>query len=296
MVGEVRDPVTAETAVRAANSGHLVLATLHAPVAAGASSRACSAWGSTRTSWPMPLLGVCSAAGADPVPRVQDLRSRRHAATFDEVRPWMEAGQARTRSCARPSTQTSAPTGAPGRGPPTSSRRVVPRRKGSQPRSPRRSPSSTPSASSCCAGWLPARSSEVPRLPPLRRCHVRWPNLHRRRHGQKRCSSSSARWSTSHGRRRSGATSAMGLIRDPRLLGATARWLALALTLAGDSDRAVEVIESAVGVIEPDDHDWHSCSRPSCSPAGRGQRRAAGAGGDAIGALRRPARRQASAW
>ncbi len=36
MVGEVRDAVTAETAVRAANSGHLVLATLHAPVAAGA--------------------------------------------------------------------------------------------------------------------------------------------------------------------------------------------------------------------------------------------------------------------
>lgn len=36
MIGEIRDPVTAETAVRAANSGHLVLATLHAPVAAGA--------------------------------------------------------------------------------------------------------------------------------------------------------------------------------------------------------------------------------------------------------------------
>ena len=36
MVGEIRDPVTAETAVRAANSGHLVLATLHAPIAAGA--------------------------------------------------------------------------------------------------------------------------------------------------------------------------------------------------------------------------------------------------------------------
>ena len=36
MVGEVRDPTTAETAVRAANSGHLVFATLHAPVAAGA--------------------------------------------------------------------------------------------------------------------------------------------------------------------------------------------------------------------------------------------------------------------
>ncbi len=36
MVGEIRDPVTAETAVRAASSGHLVLATLHAPIAAGA--------------------------------------------------------------------------------------------------------------------------------------------------------------------------------------------------------------------------------------------------------------------
>jgi type II secretory ATPase GspE/PulE/Tfp pilus assembly ATPase PilB-like protein len=36
MIGEIRDPVTAETAVRAANSGHLVLATLHAPIAAGA--------------------------------------------------------------------------------------------------------------------------------------------------------------------------------------------------------------------------------------------------------------------
>ncbi len=36
MVGEIRDEETATTAVRAANSGHLVLATLHAPVAANA--------------------------------------------------------------------------------------------------------------------------------------------------------------------------------------------------------------------------------------------------------------------
>jgi type II secretory ATPase GspE/PulE/Tfp pilus assembly ATPase PilB-like protein len=36
MIGEVRDEETAATAVRAANSGHLVLATLHAPVAAAA--------------------------------------------------------------------------------------------------------------------------------------------------------------------------------------------------------------------------------------------------------------------
>ncbi len=36
MIGEIRDEDTAATAVRAANSGHLVLATLHAPIAAGA--------------------------------------------------------------------------------------------------------------------------------------------------------------------------------------------------------------------------------------------------------------------
>jgi type II secretory ATPase GspE/PulE/Tfp pilus assembly ATPase PilB-like protein len=36
MIGEIRDPQTAEIAVRGANSGHLVLATMHAPVAVGA--------------------------------------------------------------------------------------------------------------------------------------------------------------------------------------------------------------------------------------------------------------------
>jgi type II secretory ATPase GspE/PulE/Tfp pilus assembly ATPase PilB-like protein len=36
MVGEIRDALTAQTAVRAANSGHLVFATLHAPIAAAA--------------------------------------------------------------------------------------------------------------------------------------------------------------------------------------------------------------------------------------------------------------------
>jgi type II secretory ATPase GspE/PulE/Tfp pilus assembly ATPase PilB-like protein len=36
MIGEIRDPETAMTAVRAAASGHLVLTTLHAPVAAAA--------------------------------------------------------------------------------------------------------------------------------------------------------------------------------------------------------------------------------------------------------------------
>jgi type II secretory ATPase GspE/PulE/Tfp pilus assembly ATPase PilB-like protein len=36
MIGEIRDSVTAQTAIRAANSGQLVFSTLHAPIAAGA--------------------------------------------------------------------------------------------------------------------------------------------------------------------------------------------------------------------------------------------------------------------
>ncbi len=36
MIGEIRDPITAQTAIRAANSGHLVFATLHAPVSTNA--------------------------------------------------------------------------------------------------------------------------------------------------------------------------------------------------------------------------------------------------------------------
>lgn len=36
LIGEVRDKVTAQTAIRAANSGHLVLASMHAPTTTGA--------------------------------------------------------------------------------------------------------------------------------------------------------------------------------------------------------------------------------------------------------------------
>jgi DNA-binding CsgD family transcriptional regulator len=44
-------------------------------------------------------------------------------------------------------------------------------------------------------------------------------------------------------------------IREPRLLATSVRWLALALTMAGDSDRAVEAIEPAIGVVEPHDRE-----------------------------------------
>jgi type II secretory ATPase GspE/PulE/Tfp pilus assembly ATPase PilB-like protein len=57
LLGEVRDAVTAETAVHAANSGHLVLATLYAPVAAGA-VQSMRAWGVNAHFLGHTLLGV----------------------------------------------------------------------------------------------------------------------------------------------------------------------------------------------------------------------------------------------
>ena len=94
MIGEVRDVATAETAVRAANSGQLVFASLHAAVAAtGVQS--------------MLSLGVkpyflCTSLLAVLGQRLMrtlrmdtrvpiDLSSAPH--TFDEVRDWLEYGQ-----------------------------------------------------------------------------------------------------------------------------------------------------------------------------------------------------------
>ena len=94
MIGEIRDPITAETAVRAANSGHLVLATLHAPIAAGAiqsmfslgvhphflasSLRGVVAQRLLRTLCPHCKVGF-------------DLSMAPH--TFEEVQRWLEPGE-----------------------------------------------------------------------------------------------------------------------------------------------------------------------------------------------------------
>lgn len=59
MIGEIRDPKTAKIAVRAANSGHLVLATLHAPVAAAAAYNLIS-YGVNPHFLASSLLGVIS--------------------------------------------------------------------------------------------------------------------------------------------------------------------------------------------------------------------------------------------
>jgi type II secretory ATPase GspE/PulE/Tfp pilus assembly ATPase PilB-like protein len=90
MIGEIRDPETARTAVHAANSGILVLATLHAPSASHAvqsmralgvhnhflanSLRGVVAQRLVRTFCPKCRVGI-------------DLADAPH--TFDEVRPWL---------------------------------------------------------------------------------------------------------------------------------------------------------------------------------------------------------------
>jgi type II secretory ATPase GspE/PulE/Tfp pilus assembly ATPase PilB-like protein len=94
LVGEIRDPVTAETAVRAANSGHLVLASLHAPSAAGAVQSLLSL-----DVHPHFLSNSLHGVIAQRLVRTLcpkckvpfDLGETLH--TFDEVRTWLEPGQ-----------------------------------------------------------------------------------------------------------------------------------------------------------------------------------------------------------
>jgi type II secretory ATPase GspE/PulE/Tfp pilus assembly ATPase PilB-like protein len=94
MVGEVRDPVTAETAVRAANSGHLVLATLHAPQAAGA-VQAMINLGVHPHLLSSSLRGVIAQRLVRMLcPNCKipfELTDAPH--TFEEVRRWLEPGQ-----------------------------------------------------------------------------------------------------------------------------------------------------------------------------------------------------------
>jgi len=94
MVGEIRDPETAETAVRAANSGHLVLATLHAPVAAAA-IQSMLGLGVHPHFLSSCLLGVIAQRLLRTLcPQCKsafDMSAAPH--TFDEVRQWLEPGQ-----------------------------------------------------------------------------------------------------------------------------------------------------------------------------------------------------------
>ncbi len=94
MVGEIRDPVTADTAVLAANSGHMVFATLHAAVAAGAIA-SLLALGVNPHFLASCLLGSMSQRLVrrlcDACKMAYDLSGSPQ--TFDDVRRWLEPGQ-----------------------------------------------------------------------------------------------------------------------------------------------------------------------------------------------------------
>lgn len=94
LIGEIRDPVTAQTAVRAANSGHLVCATLHAPRAVGAIQSminlgvnphflAAGLLGAIAQRLVRTLCPACKVAVEIPD----------GALAFDEVRPWLSEGE-----------------------------------------------------------------------------------------------------------------------------------------------------------------------------------------------------------
>jgi type II secretory ATPase GspE/PulE/Tfp pilus assembly ATPase PilB-like protein len=91
MIGEIRDAVTAATAVHAANSGHLVLATLHAPTAARAVQSLLS------LGIPPHFLASClQGVVAQRLLRTLCPECKKPydfsyaASTFDEVRKWLE--------------------------------------------------------------------------------------------------------------------------------------------------------------------------------------------------------------
>jgi type II secretory ATPase GspE/PulE/Tfp pilus assembly ATPase PilB-like protein len=94
MIGEIRDAETAETAVHAANSGHLVLATLHAPIAAGA-IQSMLRLGVHPHFLSSSLLGVMAQRLIRTLcPKCKMSYDHSFAPhTFEEVQQWLEPGQ-----------------------------------------------------------------------------------------------------------------------------------------------------------------------------------------------------------
>lgn len=97
MIGEIRDEETARTAVRAANSGHLVLTTLHSPLAANA-VQSMLAYGVEPYFLSSSLIGIV----AQRLIRELSPDTRRpfdvsqSPATFDEVRSFLAEGEGET--------------------------------------------------------------------------------------------------------------------------------------------------------------------------------------------------------
>lgn len=94
MIGEIRDEETAKTAVRAANSGHLVLSTLHSPLAAGA-VQSMLAFGVNPYFLANSLLGIVAQRLIRELnPETRKMFDISHAPdTFQEVSGYLEMGQ-----------------------------------------------------------------------------------------------------------------------------------------------------------------------------------------------------------
>ena len=103
IVGEIRDADTANTAVIAANSGHLVLATLHAPVAAAA-IQSVRSLGVNHHYLATSLRGVVSQRllrTLDPENRIEfDIANTTD--TFEEIKDLIEPGDAQTLYAPKP--------------------------------------------------------------------------------------------------------------------------------------------------------------------------------------------------
>jgi type II secretory ATPase GspE/PulE/Tfp pilus assembly ATPase PilB-like protein len=97
MIGEIRDGTTMTTAVRAANSGHLVLATLHAPTAAGA-VQSMFAWGAQPYFLSSCLLGIIAQRLVRTL--CPDCRAEYDISvspqTFEDVESMLEPGQGKS--------------------------------------------------------------------------------------------------------------------------------------------------------------------------------------------------------
>lgn len=94
MIGEIRDEETAKTSVRAANSGHLVLATLHSPLAAGA-VQSMLAFGVDPYFLSNSLVGVVAQQLVRKLsPKSRKMYDVSHSPdTFQDVKQYLESGQ-----------------------------------------------------------------------------------------------------------------------------------------------------------------------------------------------------------
>jgi type II secretory ATPase GspE/PulE/Tfp pilus assembly ATPase PilB-like protein len=102
MIGEVRDTETAQTAVRAANSGHLVFATIHAPVAVAA-AQSMRSLGSHPHFLSTCLRGIVSQRLVRTLcPDCKSSFDLKDAPQmFEDVRPWLGSDEGHTLFAAR---------------------------------------------------------------------------------------------------------------------------------------------------------------------------------------------------